>query len=144
MKKVFLMLGRICLSLIFVTAVTNQILTWDAQVPYLTNAVCDWLNQPNLPPMVTKVLNLLLSYASVAVLVAAILSGLGGVLVLLGIKVRFGVVCLILFLIPVTVIMHAFWLYQGQTRDLQMIMFLKNISILGGCFILAASSGGAE
>ena len=144
MKKIFLMLGRICLSLIFVTAVANQIFTWDAQVPYLINSVCDWLNQPNLPPLAAKGLNLLLSYASIAVMIAMILSGLGGGLVLLGIKVRFGAVCLILFLIPVTVIMHAFWLYQGQARDLQMIMFLKNVSILGGCFVLAASSGGGE
>jgi uncharacterized membrane protein YphA (DoxX/SURF4 family) len=144
MKKVFLMLGRVCLSLIFITAVANQILTWDATVQYFTNTVCDWLNQPNLPPQVTKGFNLLLSNISLALVVSAIFSGLGGLLVLLGVKVRFGVTLLILFLIPVTVIMHAFWLYDGATRDLQMIMFLKNISMLGGCFILASTSGGGE
>jgi putative oxidoreductase len=142
MKKFFLMLGRICLSLVFICAVTNQILNWDATQQYFISCVTEWLSYPGLPDNVQKLFNYLMANASLAVLIAAIFAGLGGLLVLLGIKVRFGVVLLILFLIPTTIIMHAFWLYDGANRELQMIMFLKNISILGGCFILASSTGG--
>src|SRR5690349_7013312 len=132
MKKMFLVIGRIFLSLIFVTSVANQVLTWEATHQYFVNTICDWLNQPSMPAHVQKGMNLLLAYASFAVLLAALFSGVGGLLVLFGLKVRLGATLLILFLIPTTVIMHAFWLYEGPTRDLQMIMFLKNLSMLGG------------
>ncbi len=135
------MLGRICLSLIFVTSVANQILTWDTTVQYFTNTLSDWLHQPNLPLQIIQALHFLMDHASLAVSVATLFAGLGGILVLLGIKVRLGVTLLILFLIPVTLLMHAFWLYVGPQKDLQMIMFLKNLSILGGLFILAGSGG---
>ncbi len=84
----------------------------------------------------------MLSYSSLLLLLAVIFSGVGGVLVLLGIKIRLGVGLLILFLIPTTAVMHAFWLYEGAVMEGQMINFLKNLSILGGLFILASSPGG--
>ena len=77
-------------------------------------------------------------------ILAAIFAGLGGLFVLLGIKVRLGAILLILFLIPVTVIMHAFWMYDGSMREMQMMTFLKNISMIGGLFILASCDAGGE
>jgi putative oxidoreductase len=75
---------------------------------------------------------------------ASVFAGLGGLFVLLGIQVRLGAILLILFLIPLTVIMHAFWMYHGSMREMEMMMFLTNISIVGGLFILAASVEGKE
>ena len=42
---------------------------------------------------------------------------LGGLLVLLGIKEKLGATLLILFLIPVTVLMHSFWMVEGAERQ---------------------------
>lgn len=136
------MCGRIFISLIFVTAVANEILNWSATHQYFTATLCDWLNHPTLSPSLQKVFNVMLSYSSLFLLLAVIFSGVGGVLVLLGMKVRLGVGLLILFLIPTTAIMHAFWLYEGAAMEGQMTQFLKNLSILGGLLVLASSQGG--
>lgn len=144
MKKVFFMLGRICLSLIFVCLVTNQILNWDQTQQEFDKSVSDWIVYPGMPDQIQKVFNLLLSYSSLVMILAAIFAGLGGLFVLLGIKVRLGAILLILFLIPATVIMHAFWMYDGSMREMQMMTFLKNISMIGGLFILASCNTGGE
>ncbi len=144
MKKVFFMLGRILLSLIFICLVTNQILNWDQTQQAFHKSVSDWIVHPGLPDQIQKVFSLLLSYSSLVMILAAVFAGLGGLFVLLGIKVRLGAILLILFLIPSTVVMHAFWMYDGSMRETEMMMFLRNISIVGGLFILATSVGGNE
>ena len=144
MKKVFFMLGRILLSLIFICLVTNQILNWDVVQQAFDKSVSDWIVHPGLPDRIQKVFSLLLSYSSLVMVLASVFAGLGGLFVLLGIQVRLGAILLILFLIPLTVIMHAFWMYHGSMREMEMMMFLKNISLVGGLFILATSVEGKE
>jgi putative oxidoreductase len=144
MKKVFFMLGRILLSLIFICLVTNQILNWDQTQQAFDKSVSDWIVHPGLPDQIQKVFSLLLTYSSLVMVLASIFAGLGGLFVLLGIKVRLGAILLILFLIPSTVVMHAFWLYDGSMREMEMMMFLKNISIVGGLFILASYNEGKK
>jgi len=141
MKKVFFMVGRICLSLLFICLVTHQILNWDQIQQAFDKSVSDWIVHPGIPDKVQKVFNLLLSYSSLVMVLSAIFAGVGGLLVLLGIKVRLGTVLLILFLIPSTIVMHAFWLFDGSMREEQMMLLLKNVSILGGLLILASSDG---
>lgn len=69
---------------------------------------------------------------------------LGGLSVITGFKPRWGAAALILFLIPATVIFHGFWSYQGLERHLQMINFLKNVSIGGGLLYLFGTVPGRE
>lgn len=144
MKNVFFMLGRILLSLIFICLVTNQILNWDQAQQAFDKSVSEWIVHPGLPDQIQKIFSLLLSYSSLIMIMAAVFAGLGGLFVLLGIKVRLGAILLILFLIPSTVIMHAFWMYHGSMRETQMMLFLTNISIVGGLFILATSAEAKE
>ncbi len=144
MKKFFFMLGRIFLSLIFICLVTNQILNWDQTQHAFDKSVSDWIVHPGYSNQIQKVFSFLLSYSSLIMILAAVFAGLGGLLVLLGIRVRLGAILLILFLIPSTVIMHAFWMYHGSMRETQMMLFLTNISIVGGLFILATSAEAKE
>lgn len=66
-------------------------------------------------------------------LVGAILAELGGGLsVLLGLKARWGATALFLFLIPTTLIFHTEFSVQ-----LQVIMFMKNLAIMGGLLMVA-------
>lgn len=136
------MLGRIALSLVFICAGTNQILNWDLMQQSFDASVSHWIVYPGLPDQIQKIFNFLLSYSSLMMVLGTIFTGLGGLMVLLGIKVRLGAILLILVLIPTTVIMHAFWMFDGSQREMQMEMFLKNISILGGLLILASYNSG--
>lgn len=68
---------------------------------------------------------------------------LGGLSVLLGYKARIGALALFAFLIPTTLIFHNFWAFDGMQRHLEMIGFLKNVSIMGGLLTVAAQGSGA-
>jgi putative oxidoreductase len=81
--------------------------------------------------------------ASVLVPASGVLALLGGLSVLLGFKARVGALLLILFLLPVTLAMHRFWaIGDPQLALMQRIMFMKNVSMLGGAMILAYFGAG--
>ncbi|MEF8816447.1 MAG: DoxX family protein [Salinibacter sp.] len=61
----------------------------------------------------------------------------GGLSVILGYKSRIGAAALILFLIPATLIFHT-----DFSQQTQVIMFLKNLSIMGGLLLLMAHGPG--
>lgn len=68
---------------------------------------------------------------------SGVLALLGGLSILLGYKARYGALLLIIFLVPVTLVMHRFWgpMDPGMSQ-LQQIMFLKNASMLGGALLI--------
>jgi putative oxidoreductase len=75
--------------------------------------------------------------ANVLVPASGVLSLLGGLSVLVGYRTRLGAALLVLFLIPVTFAMHAFWTApDAQTAQVQMVMFMKNLSLVGGAMLL--------
>ena len=64
---------------------------------------------------------------------------LGGLSVLLGFMPRVGLTLIILFLVPVTLMMHNFWAVEDpQARMAEMTHFLKNIGLLGASFAMIA------
>jgi putative oxidoreductase len=81
--------------------------------------------------------------ANVLVPIAGLLALFGGVSVLLGFKTRWGAAALVAFLVPVTLFMHNFWtIADPQAAMLQQVMFMKNVSILGGALLLVYFGGG--
>ena len=44
-------------------------------------------------------------------------------------------------MIPTTILFHPFWYMEGAPRDLQTIMFLKNLAILGGLILMLLHGG---
>ncbi len=82
-------------------------------------------------------------FAYVTVPVSGALALLGGLSVAIGYKTRVGALLLALFLIPVTLAMHRFWeVSEPQMAMLQEIMFLKNLSMLGGIILIAYFGAG--
>jgi putative oxidoreductase len=75
--------------------------------------------------------------ASVLVPISGLMAAVGGLSVATGFKARWGAWILFLFLLPVTVIMHAFWkLTDPREIHIQQAMFGKNLSMLGAALIL--------
>jgi putative oxidoreductase len=82
-------------------------------------------------------------YAWLTVPLFGILALLGGLSILLGYKARWGAWLIALFLIPVTYFMHDFWTQDDPVMyATQQAMFLKNLALLGGAFILAYFGSG--
>ncbi len=72
-----------------------------------------------------------------------LLTMVGGLSVLLGYKAKLGAWALVLFLVPVTVIMHNFWAVQDpMMAQIQQVMFLKNVSMLGGALLVTYFGAG--
>ena len=81
--------------------------------------------------------------ASMAVPLSGILAVAGGLSVLLGYCARVGAWLIALFLVSVTFIMHKFWVVRDPVMaQMQMIMFMKNVSILGGALLISQFGAG--
>jgi putative oxidoreductase len=79
--------------------------------------------------------------ASAGVFISGVLMLLGGLAIMFNRFPLLGMWLLVVFLIPTTFIMHAFWKEQDpQARMGEHINFMKNIALLGGLFMLIALS----
>jgi putative oxidoreductase len=114
--KYIVLVGRIFFSAIFI----------NSGFFHFSQAAVDYANSQNVP------------MADVLVPFSGILAIAGGVSIVLGYKARIGAWLLIAFLIPVTIMMHGFWHFNDPAeQQVQMSMFLKNTSMLGGAFLIA-------
>lgn len=81
--------------------------------------------------------------ASLAVPFSGILALLGGLSILLGYRAKIGAWLIVLFLVPVTLLMHKFWgITDPMAAQTQMIMFMKNVSMLGGALLISQFGAG--
>ncbi len=76
--------------------------------------------------------------AGLAVPASGVLELVGALMVLLGYRAKIGAWLLVVFLVPVTLTMHAFWsVPDPMMAQMQQIMFMKNVSMLGGALLIA-------
>lgn len=107
--------GRILFSLIFIMASFN----------HFTKGAIEYAASNGTP------------MASIAVPVSGVMSLLGGLSILIGYRAKWGALLIILFLIPVTFYMHAFWkIDDAMARGMQMAMFMKNLAMMGGAMFI--------
>jgi putative oxidoreductase len=112
-----MLIGRILLVLIFLQSGIGKIENFGGTVQYMASYGMPYTN---------------------FFLVGAIFFELvGSATVILGYFARFGALLLLIFLIPTTLIFHS-----NFADQVQMIMFMKNVSMLGGCLIVLASGAG--
>lgn len=83
-------------------------------------------------------------WPEVLVPLSGVLLLLGGLSVLFGYHARIGALLLALFLVPVTLIMHAFWAVPDPAMaQVQQIMFMKNVSLLGATLLIMHCGAGS-
>jgi putative oxidoreductase len=116
-------IGRFLYSLIFILSGVN----------HFSSATIDFASGHGVP------------FANFLVPFSGILALVGGLSVLLGYFARMGAVLLILFLVPVTLTMHNFWtISDPMMHQMQMIQFMKNLSLLGGAILIAFYGSGPK
>ena len=72
-----------------------------------------------------------------AIYVSGALLVLGGAGVVFGIAPQWSLLCLVLFLVPTTFIMHQFWKETDPMRRMpERINFMKNIALLGAVLMM--------
>ena len=81
--------------------------------------------------------------ASIAVPLSGVIAFVGGLSILLGYHARIGAWLLTLFLVGVTPVMHNFWAVSDpMMHQMQMINFMKNLSMLGGALLITQFGAG--
>jgi putative oxidoreductase len=111
------LMGRIAVGAIFLVSAIGKLVNWSGTVAFVA----------------TKgVPEILLAGATALEL-------LGALSLLAGFKTRWGVVALVIFLVPVSLVFHGFWAYQGMEQQQQLVHFMKNVAIGGGLLIVFAA-----
>jgi len=83
-------------------------------------------------------------FAGFLVPASGLLALAGGLSVLLGYRAKIGAGLLVLFLVPVTLMMHNFWTVSDpMMRQMQMAMFMKNVALLGAALLVFNAGPGA-
>jgi putative oxidoreductase len=81
--------------------------------------------------------------AWIAVPLSGVVAIAGGLSILLGYRAKLGAWLIVLFLIPVTLMLHKFWTVQDpMMAQIQMILFMKNVSMLGGALLVSQFGAG--
>jgi putative oxidoreductase len=106
------LLGRLLLSVIFVTSTISKFFGWDSNVQYMASKH--------------------LTYIPWLLGAALIIEGLGSLSLISGFGTRVAAGVLFLYLIPVTFLLH----------DFMSMQFEKNLGIMGGLLLLAAYGPG--
>jgi len=81
--------------------------------------------------------------ASIAVPFSGAMALLGGLSILLGYRAKLGAWLIVLFLVGITPMMHKFWgVSDPMIQQMQMIMFMKNVSMLGAALLISQFGSG--
>jgi putative oxidoreductase len=82
--------------------------------------------------------------ANVLVPISGVIAIAGALSIILGYKIKIGSLLIVLFLVPVSFAMHPFWkATDPMTQQIQMSMFMKNISMIGGALFFFVQGAGA-
>jgi uncharacterized membrane protein YphA (DoxX/SURF4 family) len=128
--------ARFLLSAIFLSAAVGNILNWHETEKLVISTLCEWQTYVGFSDRAISCLNILTPWAPLLLITATFFELIGGLLLLLGVHEKIGATLLVLFLIPTTVLFHPFWVFDGSVRELQSIMFMKNMAILGGLLMV--------
>jgi putative oxidoreductase len=123
MKDFLDLIGRLCLAFIFLFEAFDSIVYYEATRGKMDIYGLTW-NQ-----------DLFLIGAIILLLV-------GGVFLMIGYRAPFAALCLLLYWVPITMIIHSFWNDPEEIRRIQSILFMRNVAIIGGLLLVIANGSG--
>lgn len=136
LKKFLALLGRLLISILFILSAVNKIFDWQRTETGLINLFSDWQSYVSFSTLLSKFFASLISWVPEILIVVTIVELIGALLIFFGIKERFGAFLLIIFFIPATLLLHPFWFLSGAKKYFELVLFLKNLAILGGLLFL--------
>ena len=119
------LVGRTLLALIFIFAGFHKITGFEGTAGYMAS---HGLPMPQVLLVATIVIELI-----------------GGLMLLIGWQAKLAAAAIFLFLIPATLVFHAFWTVNPADAMLlqnQMNHFMKNLAIMGGMLYVVAYGSG--
>ena len=129
-------LGRILVPILFIVLGIQKLLNVDDVAKSLTGYV-------PLPAEIDGYLGGLSRYVALAYLIAAI-EIIAGIMVLIGLKARWGALMLIVFSACSVFFVHHFWDMEGAAAVVSRMQALMYLSILGALLLIVAGGSGAN
>jgi putative oxidoreductase len=126
-KKYSPPLGRLLIANIFIVSGLHKIGAFAGTAGYMASKL------GGLDPMLIKAM----------LAVTIVIETGGGLLLLLGWHARLAATAILLWMIPVTWIFHAYWNLPPDQAQMQMIQFQKNLAVMGGLLYIVAFDPGA-
>ena len=118
------LIGRVLLALMFVLAGFGKLFGG-------LDGTAGYIASKGLPmPMVLAI-------------AAGVLELGAGLLLIVGWQARWAALALALFTLVATFIFHAYWAMPAEQQMMQQLMFMKNLSVVGGLLCLFAFGAGA-
>ncbi len=117
-----LLVGRLLLALMFVMAGFSKLTGLQGTAGYIGSV--------GLPaPMLLAV-------------AAGVVELLAGVLIVVGWQARWAALALAAFTVAASVLFHNYWAMPAEQQMTQQLMFMKNLSVVGGLLVLFAFGAG--
>lgn len=116
------LVGRILLALMFVPAGFGKIGGFTGTVGYATSV--------GLP------------LPEVGVAIGIVIELIGGLMLLVGFRTRWAALALAVFTLVASFFFHNYWAMPEAQQMMQRLMFMKNLSIVGGLLAFAAFGAG--
>jgi len=128
--------ARFLLSAVFLASGANKLFHWRETETQLMGVLSDWQSYLSFSEAAQNFFTSVILFTPVLLIVATALELIGGLLLLLGVRERLGAALLLLMLLPATILYHQFWFVESSARELQQIMFLKNLAIMSGLILV--------
>jgi len=115
-SKLFYPVGRAFLGALFLISGIYKIIGF--------SGVAGWMTSAGVP------------LASLLLAITITIEIGGGLMLVTGVQVRRAAIVVALFIVPVTLVFHAFWNADAANYQSQLTNFLKNLAILGGMLLV--------
>ncbi|MEO8279452.1 MAG: DoxX family protein [Ideonella sp.] len=122
LKTPLSLLARVLLALMFVMSGFGKLGNIDGTAGYIASA--------GLP------------FATVLAVVVGLLELFGGLAIIAGFRARWAALALGVFTLAASLLFHKFWAVPAEQQMVQQLMFMKNLGVAGGMFLLAAMGPG--
>ena len=121
-KTPLVVVGRVLLALMFVLAGFSKLTGIEGTAGYIASA--------GLP------------MATALAVIVGLLEFFGGLALMVGFHARWAALALGLFTLLASLLFHNFWAMPADKAFMQQLIFMKNLSVAGGMFIVAALGAG--
>ena len=123
-KTPLVVVGRVLLALMFILAGYGKLTGIEGTAGYIASG--------GLP------------FATALAVIVGLLELFGGIAIAVGFQARWAALALGLFTLAASVLFHQFWAVPADQAFVQQLMFMKNLSVAGGMFIVAALGAGPD
>ena len=121
-KSPLALVGRVLLALMFITAGYSKLTNLGGTAGYIASG--------GLP------------FPALLAVGVGLLELVGGLALAAGFKARWAALALGLFTLLASVLFHKFWAVAPEQQMVQYLMFMKNMAVAGGMFVVAALGAG--